>query len=110
LRSLHLRLPATSANLGPGFDAMALALSHFLDIEAHPANGFSIEATGWNADICSRLTQNLLIETYEAVLATEGKTDPPLGDPDAERNTDRERMWILCCGPPRRCRPGICFR
>jgi homoserine kinase len=57
---------------------MALALSHFLDIEAHPANGFSIEATGWNADICSRLTQNLLIETYEAVLATEGKQIRPL--------------------------------
>ena len=31
---VQLRLPATSANLGPGFDAMALALGLFLEIEA----------------------------------------------------------------------------
>ncbi len=33
-----LRLPATSANLGPGFDAAAVALDFFLDIEAEPAD------------------------------------------------------------------------
>ncbi len=42
---LHLRLPATSANLGPGFDALALALTLYLDIEAVPARHYSIQAT-----------------------------------------------------------------
>ncbi len=31
---LHLRLPATSANLGSGFDAAAVALNLYLDVEA----------------------------------------------------------------------------
>ena len=34
MKVVKLRLPATSANLGPGFDAMALALELFLEIEA----------------------------------------------------------------------------
>ncbi len=36
MKTVRLRLPATSANLGPGFDAMALALELFLEIEATP--------------------------------------------------------------------------
>ena len=47
---LHLRLPATSANLGPGFDAVAVALDFCLEIEAEAAQEFSIAATGRDAD------------------------------------------------------------
>jgi len=39
-RALRLRLPATSANLGPGFDAVAVALDFYLEIEAEAAQGF----------------------------------------------------------------------
>ena len=39
---LRLRLPATSANLGPGFDAVAVALDFFLEIEADAAQEFSV--------------------------------------------------------------------
>ena len=76
--SVKLRLPATSANLGPGFDAVALALELFLEIEAVPAPQFSIQATGRNQDICARLSRNLLIETYQAVLAAEQRPLLPL--------------------------------
>ena len=31
---LRLRLPATSANLGPGFDALGLAMALYLTIDA----------------------------------------------------------------------------
>ena len=34
---IRLRLPATSANLGPGFDAVAVALDVYLELEAEPA-------------------------------------------------------------------------
>ena len=44
--TLRMRLPATSANLGPGFDAAAVALDFYLEIEATPAEQFSIAATG----------------------------------------------------------------
>jgi homoserine kinase len=64
----RLRLPATSANLGPGFDSAAIALSFFLDIEATFAGEFSITATGKNSDLCSRLENNLILTTYSQIL------------------------------------------
>src|ERR1700721_1697433 len=73
-----LRLPAPSANLGPGFDALALALDLYLEIEAMPARQFGIDAFGRNADICGGLTRNLLIETYKSVLAEEQRPLVPL--------------------------------
>lgn len=60
----RLRLPATSANLGPGFDAVGLAMALFLDIEAAPAEQFHIAATGRNADLVSALNRNLILDTY----------------------------------------------
>src|SRR5208282_4638177 len=66
------------ANLGPGFDAMALALELFLEIDAVPAPGFSIHATGRNQNICGGLTRNLLVETYKSVLAAERRQIVPL--------------------------------
>lgn len=36
-RMLHARVPATSANLGPGFDSLGLALDLYLEVTAEPA-------------------------------------------------------------------------
>jgi homoserine kinase len=69
---LHLRLPATSANLGPGFDALGLAMSLYLTIDATPAESFHIDATGRNADLCANLDNNLILTTYIDVLANAG--------------------------------------
>jgi homoserine kinase len=66
---LHLRLPATSANLGPGFDTVALALRLALEIDATRAPVFSIEATGRNIDVCSSLRRNLMLDVYQKTLA-----------------------------------------
>ena len=75
---LALRLPATSANLGPGFDAAAVALDRYLEIEAAPAKEFSIVCAGRDAMRCSRVDNNLILETYERILAGEGKRAQPL--------------------------------
>ena len=40
LRTFRMRLPATSANLGAGFDAAAVALDFYLEIEAEAAREF----------------------------------------------------------------------
>jgi homoserine kinase len=66
---LRLRLPATSANLGPGFDAVAVALDFYLELDAEPAGAFSIAATGRDAERCGRVEDNLILETYKAILA-----------------------------------------
>ena len=68
----RLRLPATSANLGPGFDALGLAMALYLTIDATVADSFHIDATGRNADLCARVEDNLILTTYVDVLATAG--------------------------------------
>lgn len=77
-QALHLELPATSANLGPAFDAAALALSLFLKITARRANEFSITACGRDAEICGQLENHLILATYREVLQAEGKAVQPL--------------------------------
>lgn len=69
-KPLHLRLPATSANLGPGFDALGLAMALYLTIDATEADGFHIKATGRNADLCASLKNNLILTTYTEVLTS----------------------------------------
>ena len=71
-KSFRLRLPATSANLGPGFDTAAVALDFYLEIEASPAPHFSIVATGRDAERCSRLEDNLILGIYRRILAENG--------------------------------------
>jgi homoserine kinase len=76
--SLRLSLPATSANLGPGFDAVAIALDFYLELDATPAAEFSIDATGRNADRCGRLDDNLILETYKGLLVSNDRPIVPL--------------------------------
>jgi homoserine kinase len=77
---LHLRLPATSANLGPGFDSLGLAMALYLTIDAEISGtgAFQIDATGRNADACSVIENNLILTTYVDVLANAGKLSPRL--------------------------------
>ncbi len=73
-----LVLPATSANLGPAFDAAALAFKLNLGIRAEVADDFSIVARGRDAEICGRVEDHLLLTTYREVLQSEGKPVLPL--------------------------------
>jgi homoserine kinase len=75
---LYLRLPATSANLGPGFDTLALALTLALEIDASSSREFSLKATGRNPDVCSSLRRNLLLDVYQKTLAANGAAMAPL--------------------------------
>jgi homoserine kinase len=75
---LRLRLPATSANLGPGFDAAAVALDFYLEIDAEVAEVFSILASGVDAERCGRLDDNLILEIYKRLLESNGRPILPL--------------------------------
>ena len=74
----HLKLPATSANLGPAFDAAALALDLSLTIRASIAKEFAIAATGRDIEVCGRVENHLILQTYEEVLVAEKKRITPL--------------------------------
>jgi homoserine kinase len=46
LSELRVRVPATSANLGPGFDSFALALPLLAEFELRPAKAWSVTVEG----------------------------------------------------------------
>lgn len=76
--ALHLALPATSANLGPAFDAAALAMDLFITIGARPAASFSITATGRDQEICQRVENHIVLSTYREILEAQGAEVTPL--------------------------------
>jgi homoserine kinase len=76
--ALRLVLPATSANLGPAFDAAALAMDFYIKIDAAPARQFSATASGRDRKICGKLEGHLILNTYREVLEASGRPLIPL--------------------------------
>jgi homoserine kinase len=77
-KRLRLSLPATSANLGPAFDAAALAMDFYINIDATEAGEFSISATGRDSAICGNLEEHLILNTYREVMQGAGRKLVPL--------------------------------
>ena len=77
-KRLQLRLPATSANLGPAFDAAALAFEVYLSIDARAAAEYSIHASGRDRDICGKIENHLILNTYREVMESAGRAAIPL--------------------------------
>ena len=77
-KQFRISLPATSANLGPAFDAAALAMDFYIKIDARPAKEFSITATGRDREICGALENHLILQTYREVLEASGQHSTPL--------------------------------
>jgi homoserine kinase len=77
-RTLRLALPATSANLGPAFDAAAVALDFYLRLRAERAPDFFVTAEGRDAHICGRMDNHLIVTTYCEVLESENRKIAPL--------------------------------
>src|SRR5438270_5523654 len=73
-----ITLPATSANLGPAFDAAALAMNLTLRVRASKSKKFSIVATGRDSAICCRIENHLVLSTYREVLVSAKKRVSPL--------------------------------
>jgi homoserine kinase len=51
VRALRARCPASSANLGPGFDTLALALALYVEVEVRPADRLTVRAEGEGHDL-----------------------------------------------------------
>ncbi|HEX9343538.1 MAG TPA: homoserine kinase, partial [Actinomycetota bacterium] len=82
IRPFRVRAPATSANLGPGFDAFGLALDWWdtLRVSAPPGKGeaTTITVRGDGADAIPDGPDNLVRITMERVAADLGAELPPL--------------------------------
>lgn len=64
-----VRVPASSANLGPGFDTLGLALGIYLDCRFRPAGKLAIAVSGRDAAEISTGADNLIWKTACAVAA-----------------------------------------
>ncbi len=74
---------------------MAVALDFFLEIEAEPAQEFSIAATGRDAERCARLEDNLILETYKRSCTANERPVVPLAIRMVERNSSGHGMRIV---------------
>jgi len=67
---VHVRIPATSANLGPGFDALGLALSLFNEVTVQESRGVRVSIVGYGADDLPTGDENVVVRgirlAYEA--------------------------------------------
>jgi homoserine kinase len=65
---VRVRVPATSANLGPGFDALGLALNLYDDVAAEVVDaGCRVDITGEGARRLPRDRQHLVVRAMDAV-------------------------------------------
>lgn len=64
---VRVRAPATSANLGPGFDTFGLALTLYDDVVAWTTEGgLDVAVEGENADVVSRDESHLVVRAMRA--------------------------------------------
>ena len=73
-----LRVPASSANLGPGFDALGLALGVYLTCRFRQSETLSIRAEGRDSAQIPTGPDNLIWQTTVAVGASLGIAVPPI--------------------------------
>jgi len=73
-----VRVPASSANLGPGFDALGLALQVHLVCRFRAAATLEIRAQGRDARLISTGEDNLIWQTVQRVAAETGREAPPI--------------------------------
>jgi homoserine kinase len=72
---ITVRVPATSANLGPGFDALGLALRLYNTLTIEPAPSPQIEIDGEGATTLPRDPSHLAYQAAMAVVARVGDAD-----------------------------------
>jgi len=64
-----VRVPASSANLGPGYDAMAAAMALHLELEVEESGGFSFDPGGLEVPTGR---DNLIVRAFESLRPADG--------------------------------------
>jgi homoserine kinase len=75
---VRVRAPATSANLGPAFDAAGLALDWWDELEARPAPADAIQVSGEQAELLPTGRDNLVAVAMRRLAEAAGVALPPL--------------------------------
>ncbi len=77
---IKIKVPATSANLGPGFDTLGIALDLFLELEIdNQVNSFNIEYYGEGKELIdNQKAPNLVLHSMKNFFSDQGVAFPPL--------------------------------
>jgi homoserine kinase len=67
MRWHRLKVPASSANLGPGFDALGLALALYLECRFRESEQLEIRVSGRDAELIPTTAENLIWQTVGVV-------------------------------------------
>src|SRR6266498_4454823 len=75
--NITIRVPATSANLGPGFDSLGLALDLWNETIITLAIEYTVQVNGEGAERLSLGEKNLIIQSAQKLADCVGKRLPP---------------------------------
>ena len=76
MNELRVRAPATSANLGPGFDSFAIALPILAEFEARPARSWAVTVEGDGDGIPTGDENLFVVGARAAAKAAKGHLPP----------------------------------
>jgi homoserine kinase len=77
MMKIAIKVPATSANLGPGFDALGLTLDLWNETIISPAKEFVAKINGEGEERLASGKNNLIVRTAQKLAERAGKSLPP---------------------------------
>ena len=77
-RQVTVRVPATTANLGPGFDCLGMALDWWNDVRIAVVSSPQVHIEGEGADTLSTTEDNLVYQAAQAAFREAGEAPPSL--------------------------------
>lgn len=75
---IDIRVAATTANLGPGFDCLGMALDFWNDIQLQPAEKAQVQVIGEGAGQLSNERDNLVYKAVDRYFQEAGSVPPPV--------------------------------
>lgn len=71
-------VPASTANLGPGFDSVGLALNLYMTVEVYPSDVWKVSYAGEDLESLASGEDNLIVQTIKHVAERYDKSVTPL--------------------------------
>lgn len=78
MADLSLKIPASSANFGLGFDSIGVAVNKFLYIDANLADTFEVTFKDFSLSVLPSDESNLVFKTARSIAKRYGKDLPPM--------------------------------
>ena len=102
---VRVRVPSTSANLGPGFDTLGLALNMYneLELELYRDEKFDIQSFGEGAEMLPTDESNMIWSTIRLLLSRTGNADKYR---DVQQDSRVPRSRLQCYRHRRRSESG----